>query len=102
MVFPRSAALLIGAILTLAACQVGEQPSGLTTDGLALADGGKVWICHFPGHAEKGEGARTDTVTSEPSGNISPCPGANIIEVSTLACSNGHGISEEQCALGTH
>lgn len=102
MVFLRGSAVLIGAVLTLAACQAGQEPNGLGTDSLTLAGAGSVRICHFPGHEQKGEGAFSDYVTTEapaPPGSLSICggQGGNVIEVSTQACINGHGILPEQC-----
>lgn len=90
MAFPRGLAFLIGAVLTIAACQQGEDPSGLGTDGLTLANSDKVWICHFRGHEMNDEGIIThDYVTTEPFPGLSTCRG-NVIEVSSEACVNGH------------
>ena len=90
MVTPGGSVLLIGAILALAACQASEEPSGLSTGGLTLANSDKVWICHFRGHERNDEGIIThDYVTTEPFGGLSTCRG-NVIEVSSEACVNGH------------
>ena len=109
MVFPRGSAILIGAVLTLAACQAGQEPSVLGTDGLTMAGAGNVFVCHFPGHEITEEGAVVfrDYATTEapaPPGSISQCgqQGGNVIEVSTQSCINGHGVLLEQCLLFTH
>jgi hypothetical protein len=107
MVFPRGLALLIGAVLTVAACQVGEQPSGLSSDGLALAAGGKVFVCHFPGHEITEEGAVvfSDYATKEapaPPGSLSRCgqEGGNVIKVSIQSCINGHvSVDPDACLV---
>jgi hypothetical protein len=104
MVFLRGSAVVIGAILTLAACQAGEEPNVLGTDGLTMAGAGSVLICHFSGHevTEEGVVVFSDYATTEapaPPGSLSICggQGGNVIEVSTQACINGHGILPEQC-----
>ena len=109
MVFLRGSAVLIGAILTLAACQAGQEPIGLGTDSLTLAGAGNVFVCHFTGHEITEEDAVVfrDYATTEapaPPGSLSQCggQGGNVIEVSTQACINGHGVLPEQCLLFTH
>lgn len=102
MVFPRGSAFLIGAVLMLAACQAGEEPNVLGTDGLTMAGAGSVRICHFRGHEIDDEGLiRHDYVTDEtdPPGSTSQCgqQGGNIIQVSQEACENGHGINSVNC-----
>lgn len=104
MVFPRSSAFLLGSILAVAACQAGAGPSGIAAEGLSLAAGSKVGVCHFPGHeVTEGEAVVfSDYATKEaptPPGSVSRCgnDGGNVIVVSTQACINGHGVDPDMC-----
>jgi hypothetical protein len=91
----RGSILLVVGVLIAAACQSEGTPTGTTGDGLTLA-ADKVWVCHFPGHVEKPEGAFSDYRGGPP--GFGQCSfGGNAIEVSRQACVNGHGVAEASC-----
>ena len=91
MTFAHGSSLLIGALLTLAACQASEGPSSPTPAALAPAGSDQVHICHFRGH-ESDLFGRDFVTAAAPPGSLSLCGsrGGDVIRVSREACTNGH------------